>query len=124
MTPRDAQVVDVTFGGSERESVQAWLVTPPPRGAIPDGSRAAVVLWHWLDTEAPDGNRDEFLDEARSLAAAGVVSLLPQGRFPWSIDPTRSTADAGQVRAEVGRLRAALDLLAGRPDVEPARLGV
>src|SRR5215217_3487986 len=96
MTPSDAQVVDVTFRGSEAESVQAWLVTPRPQGAIPDGS----------------------------LAAAGVVSLLPQGRFPWSIDPTRSTADAGQVRAEVGRVRASLDLLAGRPDVEPARLGV
>ena len=124
MTTPDAKVVDVTFQDAAGRPVEGWLVTPPPRGVVADGSRPGVVLWHWLDKEAPDGNRDEFVDEARTLAAAGVVSLLPQGRFPWSIAPTGSTSDSAEVRAEVARLRAGLDLLADRPDVDPARLGV
>jgi pimeloyl-ACP methyl ester carboxylesterase len=82
------------------------------------------VLWHWLDTEAPDGNRTQYLDEATELASAGVVSLLPQGRFPWQIAPDNAAADAAEILAEVARLRAGLDLLAARPDVDVARLGI
>src|SRR6185503_17023349 len=50
--------------------------------------------------------------------------LLPQGRFPWQLAPDNAVDDAAAVRAEVARLRAALALLVGRPDVDPARLGV
>ena len=81
-------------------------------------------MWHWLDSEAPDGNRTQYLDEAADLATAGAVCLLPQGRFPWSAPPTGSAADRAAVLAEVGRLRTGLDLLAARPDVDVARLGV
>jgi dienelactone hydrolase len=124
MIPRDVEVVDVTFHDASGAGVQAWLVSPSPDGPVGDRSHSGVVLWHWLDTEAPDGNRDEFLDEARALAAAGVVSLLPQGRFPWSTQPTGSAADSAEVRAEVARFRAGLDFVAGRRDVDPARLAV
>jgi dienelactone hydrolase len=81
-------------------------------------------MWHWLDSEAPDGNRTQYLDEAAELAEAGVVSILPQGRFPWVVDPRGSAADAVEIRAEVARLQSCLDLLAARPDVDQARLGV
>jgi dienelactone hydrolase len=117
-----AQVEDVSWpdhaGG---QPVSAWLVRPTraPREAGP-----GILFWHWLDTEAPDGNRDEFLPEARALAARGVISLLPQGRFPWSIDPSGSAADAAEVGREVARLRQGLDLLVERPDVDPSRLAV
>ena len=70
-------------------------------------------MWHWLDSEAPDGNRTQYLDEAAGLAASGAVCLLPQGRFPWSQPPTGSGADTIEVLAEAARLRAGLDLLAG-----------
>jgi len=103
------------------EPVAAWLVRPREPAATPG---PAILFWHWLDTEAPDGNRDEFVPEARSLAARGVVSLLPQGRFPWSIDPSGSAADAAEVGREVARLRRGLDLLAERPDVDASRLAV
>jgi pimeloyl-ACP methyl ester carboxylesterase len=83
-----------------------------------------IVMWHWLDSEAPDGDRTQYLDEAADLAAAGAVCLLPQGRFPWSTPPSGATADTVAVLAEVGRLRAGLDLLVARPDVDPARLAV
>ncbi len=118
----DAIVDDVRYGTGDEPPVEAWLVRPAADGA--PGSRAALVMWHWLDTAAPDGNRSEFLDEARALAAHGVVSLLPQGRFPWSIDPSGSAADEAEIRREVDRLRHGVDLLAARPEVDPRRIGV
>lgn len=118
-----ASVEDIRYDGGEDApgEVEAHLVHP--EGAAP-GSCAAILFWHWLDSEAPDGNRTQFLDEAIELSGRGVVSLLPQGRFPWSIDPSGSAADAAEIRREVARLRAGLDLLATRPEVDPSRLAV
>ena len=99
---------------------EAYLVEPM------DGGRgAAVVFLHWFDTEAPDGNRTQFLDEAVALAREhGVVSILPQGRFPWAEAPTDVEADSRRIRAEVAGHRRAVDLLAARGDVEEGRLGL
>jgi predicted esterase len=107
-------VEDVRFAGD----ADAWLVRPAEGGGL-----AGLVQWHWLDTEAPDGNRDEFLADARELAGRGFVSLLPQGRFPWRIDPTGSEEDAGQIEAEVRRLLHGVDLLAQLSGVDADRLG-
>jgi pimeloyl-ACP methyl ester carboxylesterase len=80
---------------------------------------------HWFDTEAPDGNRTQFLNEASALARAhGAVSVLPQGRFPWFAAPTDAVSDAERIAAEVDRSRGALDLLTGRDDVEIGRVGL
>jgi pimeloyl-ACP methyl ester carboxylesterase len=98
----------------------AYLVEPTA-----GGRGSGVLFLHWFDTEAPDGNRTQFVDEAVGLAAAhGAVSVLPQGRFPWAGDPTDAGADAERIRAEVARHRAALDLLAARPDVDAGRIGL
>jgi pimeloyl-ACP methyl ester carboxylesterase len=123
-----ALVDDLTYAGPEGEAVEAYLVRPAT--SVKRDNAAAVdrgpgiLMWHWLDGEAPDGNRTQFLDEAADLAAAGVVSLLPQGRFPWRIAPDRAAADVAEIGAEVARLRAGLDLLAARPDVDPTRLAM
>ena len=103
------------LGGTE-----AYLVEPD------GGGRGTGLLFlHWFDTEAPDGNRTQFLDEAVALARDhGVVSVLPQGRFPWMADPTGFRADAAAIRDEVARHRAAVDLLSARADVEPGRIGL
>lgn len=99
---------------------EAFLVEPVGGGRGP-----GLLFLHWFDTEAPDGNRTQFLDEASSLARAhGAVSVLPQGRFPWSAPPTDAEADAERIRAEVERHRAALDLLAARDDVEEGRIAL
>lgn len=116
-----ALVEDSIFQGPDGLDVEAYLVRPI-EAAGADG--AGLVMWHWLDNEAPDGNRTQYLDEAVDLAATGVVSLLPQGRFPWVIAPDNAADDAPAIEAEVARLRAALDLLADRPDVDATRLGV
>jgi len=119
----DALVDDLVFDGPDGLEVEAYLVRPAASDGA--GERAAgLLMWHWLDSEAPDGNRTQYLDEAAGLTAAGAVCLLPQGRFPWSQPPTGSEADGAAILAEAARLRAGLDLLAARDDVDAARLGV
>ena len=99
---------------------EAYLVEP-----MAGGRGAAILFLHWFDTEAPDGNRTQFLDEAVALAREhGVVSLLPQGRFPWTAAPTDAEADAARIRAEVAAHRRAVDLLAARDDVDGTRIGL
>jgi len=121
-SPRGSVAVeDLVFAGDEIDEVEAFLVRPAAGAARPG---AGVVWWHWLDTEAPDGNRTEFLEEAVALADEGTVSLLIQGRFPWKVGPTGSGADSQQIADEVLRLRRGLDLLAARSDVDAARLAV
>jgi dienelactone hydrolase len=115
-----AVVEDITFG-EELGAVEAYLVRPAEAAAR---SAAGILFWHWLDSEAPDGNRTQFRAEAEALADRGVVALLPQGRFPWTIAPIGSEADHREVEAEVARLRAGLDLLVDRPEVDPERLAV
>lgn len=110
-----ARLHDIEVAGTE-----AYLVEPVDGGRGP-----GVIFLHWFDTEAPDGNRTQFVDEAAHLAREhGVVSILPQGRFPWFGDPTDAGADADRIRAEVERHRAALDVLAGRSDVDGGRIGL
>ncbi len=128
-TERGSAVVDdLTYAGPDGEDVEAYLVRPAAsteRDARARMDRGpGLLLWHWFDSEAPDGNRTQYLDEAADLAAAGVVSLLPQGRFPWQIAPGHAAADVTEIRAEVARLRAGLDLLAARPEVDATRLAV
>ena len=54
----DALVDDLVFDGPDGLEVEAYLV----RRAASDraGERAAgLLMWHWLDSEAPDGNRTQ-----------------------------------------------------------------
>jgi dienelactone hydrolase len=123
MAAAGATIEDITYPGPDGAPVAAFLVRPDPTpGVAPSGP--GILAWHWLDAEAPDGDRTQFLDEARVWAASGVTSLLPQGRFPWLDDPTDSRSDRAAILAEVGRLRAGLDLLATRPEVDANRLAV
>ncbi len=98
----------------------AYLITPAAGGSGP-----AILFLHWFDTEAPDGNRTQFRDEATALAREqGIVSVLPQGQFPWAEPPTAADADRRRIELEVRAARAALDLLAGRDDEDAARSGL
>lgn len=70
----------------------------------------------------PTATRPQFLDEAVELAGTrGVVSILPQGDFPWSTDPSAAEPDVAAIRAEVARHRSAVDRLAARSDVDGKR---
>jgi pimeloyl-ACP methyl ester carboxylesterase len=113
--PTDVRIHDIRIADTE-----AYLVEP-----VAGGSGSGVLFLHWFDTEAPDGNRTQFLEEASGMAREfGTVSVLPQGRFPWSSAPADAEADAARIRAEVERHRAALDLLAARDDVDAGRIAL
>jgi len=110
---RDHAIVTDLVYGNGGMTVEAYLVEPEGGGTGP-----AVLYLHWFDPEAPDGNRTEFVDEAVMLAGLGVVSLHPQGAFPWDGDPTDSASDTARIQAHLARQRAGIDVLAARADVE------
>jgi hypothetical protein len=100
----EAEVVDVVYAAGEQK-VSAFLVRPK-------GKPRAAVLWaHWYGEEA-NTNRTEFLPDAVALAKDGVVSLLPQGYFPWKADVSEVAAEDRQLAIEqIIQLRRGLDLL-------------
>ena len=110
-------------GGDAAAPIEAYLVEPEILDART--SRPGLLFAHWFDTEAPNGNRTEYLDEAADWARRHrAAAVLPQLTFPWAGDPTGSAADAERIVAEVTRLRRCLDLVLARPAVDPERLGV
>jgi len=117
---RDGVLVrDIRVDGS----IEAYLVEP----MVVDARTASpgLVFAHWFDTHAPNGNRTEFVDEAVAWVRAHRGSaVLPQLTFPWAGDPTGSAADRERIVADVALLRRCVDVVAGRPGVDPARIGV
>ena len=117
---RDGVLVrDIRVDGS----IEAYLVEP----MVVDARTASpgLVFAHWFDTHAPNGNRTEFVDEAVAWVRAHRGSaVLPQLTFPWAGDPTGSAADRERIVADVALLRRCVDLVAARPGVDPARIGV
>jgi hypothetical protein len=73
----DVTVTELMYTSLLGGPVPALLVRPPGRGRFP-----AILFQHW-----GEGTKTELLDEAVSLARAGVVSLLVDVPFvrpdPW-----------------------------------------
>src|SRR5271156_5106522 len=109
-------VQDITYTGSNGDTVPAYLVIPK------GGGRFAGVIWgHWLMPGAANSNRDEFLQEAVALAPSGVVSLLvdsPQARPDFKPTPN-PVLIAQQV---IDLRRGVVDLLLIRGDVDAKRI--
>ncbi len=105
--------VDIT-GFAEK----AFLVRP---GGTANG--AGALFLHWFD-ESPNANRSQFLAEAADLAERGIVSLLPQLMFPWASPPRSAGADIERLEAETLALRAAIEHLRTREDVDPERIAI
>ncbi|WP_426746985.1 alpha/beta fold hydrolase [Myxococcus faecalis] len=98
---------DVAFTNADGLTLRGWYV--------PSQNRAAVVLVHGFAD-----NRAQLLFEARALARAGYGVLLFD---------LRAHGESGGDRVTWGDLErrdvtAALDFVAARPDVDPARLGL
>ena len=106
---------DPQYGFPIKGRMSAYLVTPSGVGSF-----AGVVFMHWLGQ--PNGNRNEFLDEAVALAPKGVVSILVQGVFPWYDSPSSYDADRVEVINQVIELRRAVDVLLSQPGVDPQRI--
>jgi esterase/lipase len=50
-------------------------------------SHSGIEFIHWLETEAEDSNRTQFLSHAKELAKYGYTSILPDGF--WSTTPEK-----------------------------------
>ncbi len=95
--------------------VRFYLIRPPG-----DGPFAGVLFFHWLGS--PQGNREQFLEEALQLARKGVVSMLIQGYFPWLEAPVNGTIDRQQVIDQTIDTRKALDLLLRESGLDTQRV--
>jgi dienelactone hydrolase len=117
---RDGVTVrDITYAGRDGDEVRAYLVEPAG-----GGRHAAGLYLHWFEPPNPLSSREEFLDEAVDMARQGMVALLPDLTFPWSIDVVGDRRDLDNVVAQTVRLRVGLDLLTSRPNVDRKRIAV
>jgi dienelactone hydrolase len=110
-----ASIHDITYV-SQGQTVSAYLVTPAGQGPF-----AAALFVHWLDN-APTANRTEFLQEAVKLAQKGVVSLLPQGLYPWIEAPQGIGHDCAATILQTIVFRRGLDLLLANKTVDRQRV--
>jgi cephalosporin-C deacetylase-like acetyl esterase len=108
-------IQDVTYVGSNGDTVPAYLVIPQGTGKF-----AAIIWAHWLMPGVANSSREEFLGEAVALAPKGVVSLLidsPQHRPDF-----KPTPNPVLVAQQVIDLRRGLDLLLARTDIDKSRI--
>jgi dienelactone hydrolase len=101
-------------------AARAYLVRPG--GHLRRHSHAGILFLHWLGQIHSD--RTEFLAEATELASQGAVSLLPQGKFPWQVNPGGKRPDVTRVEAQLSYFRHALTWLINRQYVDPGRVAV
>jgi predicted esterase len=109
-----AFVHDIRYASGGTSEV-AYLVLPAKQPAT-----AGVLFFHWLSSSG--GNRIEFKEEAVGLAAQGIASLLVQGDFPWSTQPSGADHDIKAIQAEVEGVEAGVDLLLKQPGVDAHHL--
>lgn len=113
------QDVQLHVRGQHR-TVAAYVVKPA--GRLAHDSAAGVLFLHWLGQIHND--RTEYLGEAVGLAQRGVVSVLPQGYFPWVPNPDGTQHDVTLIKKQVDAMERALDKLAHVRGVDPKRIAV
>ncbi len=123
-TPRLVQVgqvivQDIRVPVAGQPAVQAYLVR---NEGVRPGSQAGVLWLHWLGQIHSD--RTEFLAEAIQMASHGVVSVLPQGSFPWLVNPRGTAQDVTLIHQQLEAFRASLDALIATRYVDPSRVAV
>jgi dienelactone hydrolase len=104
----------------QHRKVSAYVVKPA--GTLRQHSAAGVLFLHWLGDLHNDNT--EYLGEAVGLAQRGVVSVLPQGYFPWVPNPDGTEHDVTLIHQQVKAMKRALDKLAGIRAVDPGRIAI
>lgn len=120
-TMNGAALIYLSYASPGGGRVSAWMVVPEG-----DGPFGGLVYLHGSETD-----RDDFVDEAVAMASGGAVSIVIDAPFARSgADRTGTLQDyfvpeseAALVEQTVADIRRAYDLLAERPDVDPARMG-
>jgi dienelactone hydrolase len=114
----DSTQSELTYLASESQRRAASLVRPVGEGPFP-----AVLYVHWYETEACDSNRTQFLEEAKQMAAKGVLSLLIETMWSdreWFLKRTQAEDYDASIQ-QVIELRRAMDLLLSQPGVDTDR---
>jgi dienelactone hydrolase len=111
--------VELKVPGQHRR-VAAYIVKP--EGRLARGSAAGVLFLHWLGDVHND--RTEYLGEAVGLAQRGVVSVLPQGYFPWVPNPDGTQHDVTLIHHQVDAYERALDRLVHVHGVDHRRIAL
>ena len=104
----------------QHRRVAAYVVKPAGHQAR--NADAGILFLHWLGD--PHNDRTEYLAEATGLAEHGVVSVLPQGYFPWVPNPDGTSHDVTLVEQQVAAMHRALGKLAHIQGVDPKRIAV
>jgi predicted esterase len=89
-----------------------------------DARGAAILYVHWLESDAPDSNRTQFIGEAEVMAKRGAVALLIETMWSdrdWFIKRAQADDYENSYR-QVIELRQALDLLLAEPGVDASRV--
>ena len=113
-------IEDISIDVPHGPDVPAYVVRPA--GQLAAHSQAGVLFLHWLGQIHND--RTEYLGEAVTLASQGVVSLLPQGAFPWTESPVGHSQDVETVLHQAAAFKVALHRLAAIPAVDETRIGL
>ncbi|HEY3775194.1 MAG TPA: hypothetical protein VGL69_19470 [Solirubrobacteraceae bacterium] len=113
-------VRDILIPVPGQPAVPAYVVRPA--GALAAHSEAGILWLHWLGQIHSD--RTEFLPEAIQLASHGVVSILPEGTFPWQASPVGTSADVTAVENQLAAFRVCLDRLTAKRSVDRSRVAV
>lgn len=104
----------ILFHSAElNREVPAFLIMPKGKGPF-----AAIIYLHMYP-----GDNEQFIEEAKSLAQNGVVSLLIYGLFPWRIGPEDLETDRKIINQQIIELRRAIDLLVSLKQVDAKRIG-
>jgi hypothetical protein len=117
----------ITFASEPNDRVPAWLLVPKEAGA--GGRHPAVLCLHQTtaigkDEPAGLGGKPN-LHYAKELAERGYVAIAPD--YPnfgdYKLDPYGLGYASASMKGIWNHLRA-VDVLAGRADVDPERIGV
>jgi len=118
-TNADFTVREISFSGVDGDRLHASLVSPQKAGP-----HAAILFVHWLGPVNSD--RNEFLAEAKSLAADGAMSILVD--MPWSdpkwFDSRKLSDDYEFSIRQVKNLRRTLNVLLLQKDVDKRRVAL
>lgn len=113
-------VENLTFAMPSGLRRAAYRVRPVAPGRCP-----AVLYVHWYEPGDPTSRRSEFLEEARTMARRGCISLLVE--TIWSDDDffiKRTQADDEKLSVQAAvELRRSLDFLLDDPQVDQQRVG-
>lgn len=86
-------------------------------------SSPLVLFVHWYEPQAPNSNRNQFLQEAIKLSTQGCTSLLVETVWSdrdWFIKRTQAEDFQSSVE-QVVELRIAMDLLMAERGADPSR---